>query len=169
MPKYIETPTGLIGWFFLVAFIAFFGWLVWLAPIILLIIPVGIILEIRDRKERKKHFRSLLKNRTNDSLCTFARYFEYRKIDTWVIRAIYEQLQNYLASENPEFPIRPSDDIFVDLRIDDEDFEFDLVEEIAKRTGRSLKNAEVNSYYGRANIVENLVYFFNEQPLENAT
>ena len=121
------------------------------------------------RKKSKKHFGILLKNRQKDSIGTFSRHFEFRKIDTWVIRAVYEQLQNYLSSEKENFPIRPSDDIFIDLKIDDEDFEYDLVEEIAQRTGRSLENAESNPYYGKVNIVENLVYFFNEQPKVNAT
>lgn len=86
-----------------------------------------------------------------------------------MFRAVYEQLQNYMNGEKEGFPIRPTDDVFKDLMIDNEDFEYDLVEEIAERTGRSLESAESNPYYGKANIVENLVYFFNEQPKTNAT
>ena len=42
--------------------------------------------------------------------------------------------------------------------------DIDIVEEISERTGRNLDGAENNRFYGKANIVENLVYFFNEQP-----
>ena len=169
MPQYIEKPSCIWGWVFLAFLLCLLGWLIWSFPYLLLFIPVFIVIEVLDRKKRKKHFSSLLKDRQKDSICTFSRYFEFRKIDTWVIRAVYEQLQNYLRSENENFPIRPSDDVFIDLKIDDEDFEYDLVEEIAQRTGRSLENAESNPYYGKANVVENLVYFFNEQPRVNAT
>jgi hypothetical protein len=160
MPKY-EDKAAPSNSFELVLLLALF------APIVLLIMPVVIVFGLLDRKKRKAHFENLMNNRSNDSICTFARYFERRKIDTWVIRAVYEQLQNYLTSEVPEFPVRPSDDVFIDLRIDDEDFEYDLIDEIAQRTGRSLENAENNPYYGKAHIVENIVYLFNEQAYEN--
>ena len=166
MPKYKEKPTSALGWVFLVSLLCLLGWLIWSNPYLLLLIPVFIVMVIWDAKKSKKHFGILLKNRQKDSICTFSRHFEFREIDTWVIRAVYEQLQNYLG-EN--FPIRPSDDIFIDLQIDDEDFSYDLIEEIAQRTGRSLENAESNPYYGKLNLVEDLVYFFNEQPKVNAT
>ena len=173
MPKYKEKPMTFWGWLFVLVFLAVIlglvGSLIWTVPIILLGVPVLLIFEYRDRKERKMHFEKLLSDRDNDSICTFSRHFEFRKIDTWVIRAVYEQLQNYMASEREDFPIRPTDDIFSDLRIDDEEFDMDIVEEISERTGRTLEGAESNKFYGKANIVENLVYFFNEQPKANET
>jgi hypothetical protein len=169
MPKYQEHPTTPVGWAFLVVFVGILLWLVWSFPLLLLLIPVYLLIDIWDRKKRIKHFNKLLQDRQSDSICTFTRHFEFRKIDTWVIRAVYEQLQNYMNGEKENFPIRATDNVFTDLMIDDEDFEYDLVEEIAQRTGRSLENAESNPYYGKANIVENLVFFFNEQPKTNAT
>ncbi|MCU7878671.1 MAG: hypothetical protein KZQ84_18085 [Candidatus Thiodiazotropha sp. (ex Lucinoma borealis)] len=74
-----------------------------------------------------------------------------------------------MNGEKENFPIRTTDDVFTDLMIDNEDFDYDLVEEIALRAERSLENIESNPYYGKANIVENLVYFFNEQPKTNST
>lgn len=169
MPKYKEVPTSPVGWAFLVLLIGLLLWLIWSFPYLLLFTPVFILIDVWDKKKRNMHFNSLLKDRENDSICTFSRHFEFRQIDTWVIRAVYEQLQSYLNGENENFPIRATDDVFKDLMIDDEDFEYDLVEEIAQRTGRSLNDADSNPYYGKANIVENLVYFFNEQPKTNAT
>ncbi len=169
MPKHKEMPSSLWGWLFLAILLGLVLWLLWEAPYLLLLLPIFFVVDVRDRKKREKHFRVLLEGRKNDSICTFSRHFEYRKIDTWIIRAVYEQLQNYMNGEKENFPIRPTDDVFADLMIDDEDFELDLVEEIAQRTGRSLENTESNPYYGKANIVENLVYFFNEQPKTNAT
>lgn len=169
MPKYKEKPTTPFGWLVLVLLVCLLLWLVWSFPYLLLLVPVFILIDAWDKKKRNEHFAKLLEDRENDSICTFSRHFEFREIDTWVIRAVYEQLQSYLNSEKEHFPVRATDDVFGDLMIDDEDFEYDIVEEIAQRTGRTLDNAESNPYYGKANIVENLVFFFNEQPKENAT
>lgn len=169
MPKFKEAPTNAIGWVFLTFLLGLLLWLVWTVPYLLLLIPIYFVMAFWERRKRTRHFSILLKERQSDSICSFSRYFEYREVDTWVIRAVFEQLQNYLNPERENFPIRPTDDVFIDLKIDEEDFEFDLVEEIAQRTGRSLEDAESNPYYGKANIVENLVYFFNEQPKANAT
>ncbi|MEO0367668.1 MAG: hypothetical protein AAF197_02665 [Pseudomonadota bacterium] len=168
MPKYKERPTGPIGWLFLVALVGLLLWLIWSYPYLSVLVPVFILVDVWEKKKRNKHFNELLEGRENDSICTFSRQFEFREIDTWVIRAVYEQLQSYLNNENDSFPIKATDDVFKDLMIDDEDFEYDLVEEIAQRTGRTLENVESNPYYGKANVVENLVFFFNEQPKTNA-
>ncbi|WP_027710391.1 hypothetical protein, partial [Zooshikella ganghwensis] len=141
------------------------GWFIYKAPVILVVVPLLVTLEIKTSRDRKAHFAKLRKERANESICTFSRYFDCRSIDTWVIRAVYEQLQSYLNSNSNDFPIMPSDDVFEDLLIDDEDFEIDIIEEIAQRTGRSLSHAKENQYYGKAGVVENLVYFFNEQPI----
>lgn len=122
----------------------------------------------REHRERKRYFQDLLASREGYSICEFSRHFECRQVDTWVIRAVYEQLQKYLKSYEIELPVLPNDDVFSDLKIDDEDFEYGILEEIAFRTGRSLDDAEVNPYFGKANIVENLVYFFNKQPFADA-
>ncbi len=169
MPKYKERPASPIGWMFLAVFVGLLIWLIWSFPYLLLLVPVYLLIDAWDKMKRNTHFQNILKGRDNDSICTFSRHFELRQVDTWVIRAVYEQLQNYMNGENENFPVRATDDVFEDLMIDDEDFEYDLVEEIAQRTGRSLENAKTNPYYGKANIVENLVYFFNEQPKTNAT
>ena len=169
MPKYIEKPANPFSWLFLVPLLALLIWLIWSFPYLLLFNPIFFLADLRNRKKRSRHFEELLKGRENDSICTFSRHFECREIDTWVIRAVYEQLQLYLKNEKDHFPVRATDDVFQDLKIDDEDFEYDLVEEIAQRANRTLENAESNAYYGKASIVENLVFFFNQQPRKNAT
>jgi hypothetical protein len=169
MPKYNERPAGVIGSAILLLFIGAMLWAIWVVPYLLLFVPIFFATDHFQKKQDKKHFKKIIKERQNESICTFTRHFEFREIDTWVIRAVYEQLQNYLKDAKEGFPIQPTDDVFTDLLIDEDDFEFLLVEEIAERTGRSLEQAESNPYYGKANIVENLVYFFNEQPKVKAT
>ena len=170
MPKYKQRPTSPVGCWMLLLLVTLVGlllWPIWSCPFLLLLVPVYILIDAWIKDKRKEHFDNLLKDRGNDSICTFSRHFEYREIDTWVIRAVYEQLQNYMNDEKENFPIRATDDVFEDLMIDEEDFVYDLVEEIAQRTGRSLENVESNPYYGKTNVVENLVLFFNEQPKTN--
>jgi hypothetical protein len=118
------------------------------------------VVEIGRNRRRLKH---LAKLRAGESICEFARSFERNNVDTWVIRAVYEQLQDYLG-KNPVVPIRAADRLKEDLPIDAEDLEMDLAEEIAQRTGRSLKDTTANPYYGKIRTVEDLVLFFNSQP-----
>ena len=99
------------------------------------------------------------------SICEFSRSFDTKKIDTWVLRAVYEQLQNYV----PKIPIKADDLLFELLEIDEEDLEFGLIEEIAQRTGRSIENTESNKFYGNVKTVNDLVNFINEQPLIKPT
>lgn len=169
MPRFNHQKTGFWGWSILCGISCVFTWLLWYAPLLLLILPVIALFLYLERKKEKKYFQNLLAKRQGLSICDFSRYFDCKEIDTWVIRAVYEQLQEYLKPRSSAFPVLPSDDVFADLKFDDEDFEYDIVEEIAFRTGRSLDGAESNPYYGKANIVKNLVYFFNNQPMKNAT
>ena len=97
----------------------------------------------------------------------FARSFNCRKIDTWVIRAVYEQIQDYVSTEKITLPIYAEDNLFEDLEIGEEDLYEDLSEEIAQRTGRSFDNVENNPYFNKVNTVGDLVNFFNNQPLKS--
>ncbi|WP_434359950.1 hypothetical protein NF212_06620 [Parasalinivibrio latis] len=143
------------------------GWMTYSEPAILLLSPIILTLGIIDSKKRKRHFTKLLANRCGESLCTFSRSFDHKSIDTLIILTVYEELQNQVDSFTADFPIMPSDDVFRDLLIDDEDFEIEIIEKIARLTGRSLERPEKNPYYTNLNVVRNLVYFFNNQPIIN--
>ena len=107
--------------------------------------------------------RVLAESRSGESICEFARSFERTQVDTWVVRAVYEQLQQYLGGTIP-VPIRATDRLTEDLPIDTEDLEMDLMAQIAQRTGRSLISTTANPYYDRVKTVGDLVLFFNAQP-----
>jgi hypothetical protein len=115
-----------------------------------------------------KYFEKLCKERRGLSICEFAKEFDAQIVDTWIIRATYEQLQAALPTKHP-VPIMASDSLFEALKLDEEDLDLDLVEEIAQRTGRSLENYENNPYYGKVTTVRNLVLFFNHQASANAS
>jgi acyl carrier protein len=158
-------------------------WPAWVALAILAFVPVYfllnhpvgtsavlsllVVMSVVENKRRKARLVALAESRSGESICEFARSFERKEIDTWVVRAVYEQLQRYLG-EDPSVPIRATDRLKEDLPIDSEDLELDLMAEIAQRTGRSLDNTIANPYYDKVRTVGDLVLFFNAQP-RNAT
>lgn len=169
MPKRIEPrELGTVGIVTLVLFILFPA-LIMIASgegvsgVIFIYGFLGAIYLIAQFRGRR-HFNKLKQGREEESICTFARHFERYEVDTWVIRAVYEELADYC----PEMPIRPTDNIFDDLCIDSDDFEMDfkddIVGSIAKRCGRSLEKYQYNPYFGKGDTVEGLVHFFNNQP-----
>ena len=107
--------------------------------------------------------RRIADERVDDSTCSFARSFDFRRVDTRVIRAVYEELQ-----DNVPFPIRASDHLFNDLHIDEEDLALDIIPGIASRTGRALVGYGANPHYEQSNTVRGLVHLFASQPLEHA-
>jgi hypothetical protein len=115
-----------------------------------------------NRRERHR-FEAMASTREKESICGFARSFNTRQTDTWVIRAAHQELQLFLHSYVPGFPVRASDSLLHDLRLDSEDLE-DLLLDIAARSGRSLHKPESNPYYGNVLTVSDLVLFINAQP-----
>lgn len=89
-----------------------------------------------------------------------ARSLDYRRLDTKIIRAVYEGFQPYLI---PAFPIRASDDLDPTYRIDREDLD-DLAYGITGRCGRSVDGFEQNPYYGKVSTVSELIEFLCAQP-----
>ncbi len=112
--------------------------------------------------ERKLN--ALIADRPNDSICTFARSFDRRKVDPWVIRAVYNNLQSIMSRKEKPFPIRASDNLWKDLLIDEDDLDLDMIENLPPLIGRSTENMEQNPYYGNVNTVKDLVLFFNALP-----
>ncbi len=174
MPQYTPPKTSLPGQLclgiFCVVMVACLVSIVMKCPYILLLIPFGIYSVHNEEIKYKKQLLTLAGQRRGDDIGTFARQFNYRTIDTWVIRAVYEQFQKYLSDTVPAFPLYAEDKIYQCLLIDEDDFDMDIIEEIAQRTGRSLENSamEQNPYYqkigGMETTLRDVVLFFNAQP-----
>ena len=169
MPKYIPQKPNKFGILF---FVILFAASAFYSPIILVFSIVLIFSAVTcsyfEGPKIDRYFSELRKSRDSLSLCDFAREFDRTSVDPWIIRATYEQVQDYLGSDRL-IPIISSDKLEEDLLIDEEDLSLDLVEEIAERTGRSLDNSESNPYAGKVVTVSDLVHFFNNQPKLNAT
>lgn len=113
-----------------------------------------------ERRETRR-LQALANARAGETLCHFARSFDTRNTDTWVIRAVHQELQLLLAP-CVAFPIRASDVLLGELGIDSDDLE-DLIVDVADRTGRSLDRAEHNPLFGKVRTVRDLVSFVDAQ------
>ena len=100
-------------------------------------------------------------SRADATICHFARAFERRAVDTWILRATYERL-----SESHGRPIR-ADDRLHDL-LDAEEIDFEVVD-VADRCGRSLDRPDANPFFENITTVRDLVLFLNHQPMLAAT
>jgi hypothetical protein len=112
---------------------------------LLTIVVVNIVTSILEHRR----LRRLADERQGDTICHFARSLDYRRLDTKIVRAVYEGLQGYLG---PWLPVRASDYLDQTYCIDWEDLD-DLVTEIAGRCGRSMDGWERNPYYGKVSTV----------------
>lgn len=108
---------------------------------------------------------ALVESRPDASICTFARDFDRRSVDPWVLRATWEELQKCFGPKWNPFPIRASDRIEQDYGIPYDDLG-DVWEIVARRAGRSLDDTENNPYYARVETVSDFVHFTNAQPLQ---
>jgi hypothetical protein len=107
-----------------------------------------------------KHQRSvtrLRRERSEESICEFSRSLPARDHDTWVVRAVYEEV-----SSNRGIPIRPADRLH-DLGFADDDIEM-CVENAAHRADRSLVETAANGWNHRVQTVADLIAFLEHQP-----
>lgn len=169
MPRVARKPTSLGAWVVLAVLLAAFVYLLWVHPIAVLgfVGFVGVI-SVIEAKRTKAHLTKLAAQRAGESICTFAREASCRDNDTWVVRAVYEQVQTYLGSEFQHFPLRWNDSFEKDLKIDIEDVGDIIASEVAERTGRNYSETIGNPMYAKVSTVGDLVLFFCAQPIENA-
>ena len=125
------------------------------------------------RQQTKREAQKLLalaSEREGQSICEFTRDFDARAVDTWIIRAVYEQLQGQLKQVHPKFPVRADDRLKEDLLLDDDDLDMDLARAVAARAGRSIDDTGGNPYFDKVRTVRDFVFFFQNQPkASNAT
>lgn len=168
MPKYLRRKTGFMLWVCLASLVAGFFYVVVTAPVgaaVFVLLFCGVVLSaLRETRRNAEHLRCLAAEREGESICDFARDFDARQVDTWIVRAVYEQLQYQLTDVSPAFPVRASDRLKEDLHLDDDDLDMDIAQEVEQRTGRSLDDPSANPYFGKVKTVRDLVMFFQSQP-----
>ena len=170
MPQYKPRPIGLAGWVILAA-------LVWTVihfavskPVIaaLTLLGFGLLFALPTGRRQEQRLRDLAASREGQSICEFAREFDLRVVDTWVVRAVYEQLQRQLEHIHPAFPLRADDRLREDLLLEDDDLDMEVAQEVEQRTGRSLNDTGANPYHGKVRTIRDLVFFFQAQARRGA-
>lgn len=169
MPRVAPKRISFGTWIFLTVPLTALAYLLWEHPIPVLGFAafVGAI-SIIETKRTKAHLNKLAAQRTGESICTFAREANCRVNDTWVVRAVYDQVQSRLGSEFQSFPLRWNDSFEKDLKIDIEDVGDDIASEVAERTGRTFSETVGNPMYAKVSTVGDMVLFFCAQPVEPA-
>lgn len=168
MPKLQPRSGGLTGWLLLSVIGASATYVAISEPKYFLVVAgvlavLFAVAHLQGRRDKRKLL-ALAAGRSGQTICDFARDFDARAVDTWVIRAVYEQLQGQLSHVHPAFPVRADDRLKEDLLLDDDDLDIDLAQEVEARTGRSLDGSAGNPYFGRVQTVRDLVHFFQCQP-----
>lgn len=131
------------------------GCLYVLAFVVLVAAVVSVVESVR--------FRRLARERAGLSICQFARSFDCRRVDTKIIRAAYEGLQEWAAGGVRDFPVMAADDIGKLYGMVGEDLD-EFAQELAQKSGRRWAGLEQNPLCGRVVTVRDLVLFVNHLP-----
>jgi hypothetical protein len=157
-------PARALALTFFAALVAAYGYGLWSYPLVVGTVSAFVALAVaRERRRTKRHLAALARQRAGETICEFTRSFDARQTDTSVIRAVYEQLQQQLRWAYPEFPLRATDRLVEDLRLDPDDIDMDLLSDVAGRTGRSIRTTKQNPYFGKVKTAHDLVGFFCAQ------
>lgn len=144
----------------------FAAWLVTMTtrhPVALL--PIGLLLIVTILKgfRRESRIRLLTLEREHDDIGTFAKSFDRRQTDPWILRAVYEEMSARAMIDKRPFPFRARDDWRKILNFDRED-ELDMLDDIAFRARRSMEDTEDNPLFDKVHTVADIVHFFEYQP-----
>lgn len=162
---------GLATCVLLLAFAAGYAWLLWYWPLrtlgVSMVLISGVVLQmVLEDRRRRIRLRALAESRSGESICSFVRNIPIRQVDTLVVRVVVEILQDYMKTAYPGFPLRPSDRLVEDLRIDIEDLFMELGLVIAHRSGRAFRHDPAShTMSGNPRTVEDLIRYWNAQPV----
>ena len=134
-------------------------------PFIWLLALISMWLTVATRQQNLKTVakcRIMADEREGLGICQFAREFAPRTVDSWVIRAVWNTLQDSVAQP---LPLKADDKLEDDLTLACDEYELEeLMEEIAIRCGRELTGIEDNPFLPIV-TVRDLVLTLNAQPM----
>jgi hypothetical protein len=131
----------------------------------ILIIAVGTVAilvlfgSVREYYRMKK----IAKSRGEPDICSYARSFDYRKVDTEIMREVFVSLQDWTGKYNGiDFPVKAEDSFDSIYEMDREDLSY-LCVTIAEKLKINLDDVQNNPYWSELNTVKDLVIFFDYQ------
>ncbi|WP_415898180.1 hypothetical protein [Neptuniibacter sp. QD57_21] len=127
-----------------------------IVAIIILMLILGVL----------EHFRMkrLSNERGEADICEYARSFEYRSVDTKIMREVWNELHLWLGKYNGKpFPIETEDTFDSTYNMDPDDLD-DIYLAVAERLGIYTDSPEKNPYFDKVTSVKNLVLFLHHQP-----
>jgi hypothetical protein len=170
MPPAMNPPLKPVRWLVLAGLVALILYCAWLHPAVVgSFLAATVVVSIWWNRATRRSLQRLAESRQDETICEFVRCFDARNTDTWILRAVYEELQAYLAPSYPAFPLRAEDDLCRDLKIDQQHLDFDIARRVLERTGRSLDGAQLNPLYGKVRTVRDFVNFVADQPWRGTT
>lgn len=135
----------------------------WIVMAILLLIMIAALVSSWEQRRMK----AIASHRKNSSLCTYARSFDFRNVDTRIMREVYIHVQAWAGKyDGVPFPVE-ADDCFNEIYNMDEDELDDIYFDIADKFAISTENPESNPYWNQVTTVRNLVMFLHHQPKMN--
>ena len=158
-----ERRASIMAWPVLGAIVAGVVWLAYLHPWIIIAIALIVIASIVGGFLHRRAMRRLSSARDGEGICEFSRSFERHQVDTWILRAVYEELSKFFQDNGYGLPLRADDRLEEDFTMDSDDLD-DIVADIAYRARRSLDDTEKNPFYGKIKSVRDLVNFLEHQP-----
>ncbi|MGB0834843.1 MAG: hypothetical protein ACPGR2_10020 [Psychrobium sp.] len=103
-------------------------------------------------------------DRGESNICEYARSFDFRNVDTKIMREVWNELQLYLGKyNNKPFPIKAEDTFEHTYKIDSDDLD-EIYWSVADRLNISTEQPENNPYFEKVTNVKNLILFLNNQP-----
>lgn len=128
--------------------------------VISIIIVIAAILSIVNHRRMSK----IAIARGEANICAYARSFDYRNVDTKIIREVWNELQSYLGKyDGKPFPVEANDMFKETYKLDPDDLD-DVYWAVADRLGIDTASPESNPYWNKVTSVKNLVLFLDNQP-----
>jgi len=97
MPKAVERKASPLGWLVLCVFLGGLLYLFWSHPPVMGIVFGILAISAVAGRNHARQMRQFAATRAGGGICEFAREFNAREIDTWIIRAVYEEVQACLG------------------------------------------------------------------------
>ncbi len=157
-PKQVAPKRPLLALFFMILFFLMLCLVLSAKAPFNFIFVFGLLVAIAERCYLDWHFSRLDKERTEENIGTFAFALPAWHHDTWVVRAVYEELSSFC-----QIPVRPNDDLRKTLKLDIDDIAYVLILS-AERIGTVTDGMENDKSRTNISTVADMICFMERYP-----